>query len=232
MKLKNVDKIICLHCIEDTKRYDNVIQSLYNLGGEDILEQTQISEFPKLNINTTIGNRLYEIKTWYYDNKSRINPDIYGGVFSCMYNWLILIGTAYHKGLNSILCIEDDIKFDCDIDEFNDYLNDIPHDANIIHFGYGWDEELSDVDHFNKHKHQKYIKLNKNYYITGTYGIYMDRKGMEYYLTYVQKYITCADQLYSRIDNILAVNMNITQYLCNKKIIIHDDYDSVIINND
>jgi hypothetical protein len=218
MKL-NVDKIYCLHCIEDINRYNYIIKTITNFGGQGMLSQTYISKFTKLKINTHIGNNITEIHTDYYNLIKKQNPDVYGNVFSCMYNWLQLISHAYYLGYNSILCIEDDIGFNENIESFNDYLDNKPENADIILFGCKIFRAPNIFDELKSNN--LYIKVDNSYKISGMYGVWMNKRGMEYYLKYIQEKICCADLLFNNIDNEIQRQLNINIYLPNKEFISH-----------
>lgn len=232
MKL-NVDKIYCLHCLEDKDRYDFIINNIINYGGEELLNQTYITEYTKLSINTYIGDTLNKLHTPYYDGIKSGNNNVYGNVFSCMYNWLQMISHAYKSNYDSILCIEDDIIFDENINEFNHYLNDIPEDADIILFGYKFSGgyAINGSSDFNLKKNSmKYIKTNNDYKLTGMFGVYFNKRGMEYYLKYIQQNICCSDLIFVDINNIIQKEMNINIYICNKEFIKHNyNFSSLIV---
>jgi len=229
MKL-NVDKIYCLHCIEDIDRYNYITNIINDFGGKDMLSQTYISEFTKLKINTHIGNNITEIHTGYYNYvKQKNNSNVYGNVFSCMYNWLQLISHAYYSGYESILFIEDDIQFNENIESFNDYLDNKPENADIILFGC---IILDGRNTFNNLKSNNlYIKVDNGYKMSGMYGVWMNKRGMEYYLKYIQEKICCSDMLFYDIDNEIQKQLNINIYLPNKEFILHKYVFNSLITN-
>ena len=206
MKL-NVDKIYCLHCIEDIDRYNYIIKTINNFGGKGMLGQTYISKFTKLKINTHIGNKITEIHTDFYNHIKHQNPNVYGNVFSCMYNLLQLISHAYYLGYESILCIEDDIEFNENIKSFNNYLDNKPENADIILFGCTVWKKPTVFDELKSNN--LYIKIDNNYKIAGMYGVWMNKKGMEYYLKYIQEKICCSDLLFNDINNEIQKKLNI-----------------------
>lgn len=220
--MKNLDKILCLHCYEDKERYNYIIDVLNKVN---LLDITYISEFTKLDINLEIGKSLSRLRDPYYDYyEKHKNNRIYASVFSCMYNWLQLISLAYYK-YDNILCIEDDIKFDCDKETFTECIENIPEDADIVILGYlfsngyknnGYEEwiEIKNSELFTK--------IDFNYKLIGMYAVWMNKRGMDYYLKYIQTNCCSSDTLFSDIDNELQKEMNINIYICNKPTINHN----------
>lgn len=212
---ENIDKVLCLHCLEDTERYEHITKELDKVG---LLSKCYISEFTKLPLNKKIGNMLTELHTPYYNS---FKHNVYGAVFSCMYNWLQLISWAYKKGYQHILCIEDDITFQCDKEELNTYINSIPSNAHIAFLGWGFPAGylINGSGHYRlaqKRLDKKFIKVSESYRLTGTFGVYMNREGMEYYLNEVQSTSTCADLLWS---NMHKHTQHLNIYIANKLLI-------------
>ena len=210
--MKNLDKIVCLHCIEDKERFEYISGVLREL---DLLDITYISEFTKLEtINLKIGNSLPQLKTVYYDS---FGGEIYNSVFSCMYNWLQLISQSKAK-YNSIICIEDDIEFHCSKQELESVLDQIPDDADIVLLGYGFiPYYINGKDIYLKFRNsQLFTKLNQQFKLAGMFAVWMNQKGMDYYLKYVQDKCCCSDVIWSDIDNDLQREMNVNIYICNK----------------
>lgn len=220
--MKNLDKILCLHCYEDKERYNYITDVLNKV---DLLDITYISEFTKLDINLEIGKSLDRLHEPYYDYcEKEIKPTIYANVFSCMYNWLQLVSLAYYK-YDNIVCIEDDIKFDCDKKTFIECIEKIPEDADIVLLGYIFSNgyKINGFDEWIRIKNTElFTKLNSNYKLTGMYAVWMNKRGMDYYLKYIQTNCHPSDLLFSDIDNELQKEMNINIYVCNKATINHN----------
>ena len=220
--MKKLDKILCLHCYEDKERYNYITDILNTV---DLLDITYISEFTKPDINLEIGKSLIRLRDPYYDyyEKHR-NNKIYANVFSCMYNWLQLISLAYYK-YDNILCIEDDIKFDCDKETFIECIEKIPEDADIVLLGYTFSNgyKINGYDEWIETKNgELFTKINSNYKLIGMYAVWMNKRGMDYYLKYIQTNCCSSDTLFSDIDNELQKEMNINIYVCNKPTINHN----------
>lgn len=214
-------KIVVLNCITSNDRYNYITNHLNDFFGKNSYE---LYRYSKLKINTIIGDRLNELHTRYYDKIKEKKEDVYGNVFSCMYNWLNIISNAYNEGCDSILCLEDDIKMNCDLYEFEYYMNNIPVDANIISFGFKFRKfNNACKEHYGLNKNNLYIETNSNYKLAGTYAFYLDRKGMEYYIEYITSKICCADLIFNDLSNNLQKEMNVKHYIPNKNIIITND---------
>ena len=52
----------------------------------------------------------------------------------------------------------------------------------------------------------------------------MNKRGMDYYLKYIQTNCCASDLLFCNIDNELQKEMNINIYVCNKATINHNFY--------
>lgn len=126
------DEIYCLHLAEDTIRYNNIKQEFKKIGIED---QVKIWWTCKRPISTFCGNNITSLKTLYYDSiYNNSNKNVYGNVFNCSFEHYTIIKQAYNRGLNSILILEDDIKFTNDINTVKNVFDNMPKDYDIIKF--------------------------------------------------------------------------------------------------
>lgn len=210
--MKNLDKILCLHCYEDKERYNYITNVLNKI---DLLDISYISEFTKLDINLEIGKCLTRLHDPYYDYQEKTCKNtIYANVFSCMYNWLQLISLAYYK-YDNIVCIEDDIKFDCDKETFIECIKKIPEDADIVLLGYSFNHGYinNGFGEWIKIKNTElFTKIKSNYKLCGMFAVWMNKRGMDYYLKYIQTNCQASDLLFSNNGNELQKKMNINIY--------------------
>ena len=107
MKL-SFDEVYCLHVAENSDKY-NLMMSEYERV--DIKDQVKIWWTVKRKISTQIGNSIDTLHSIYYDNIKRANKNVYGAVFNCALEHYTIVKQAYLRGLNTILVLEDDIKF-------------------------------------------------------------------------------------------------------------------------
>ena len=223
-------KIICLHLVENPERLSYIIPEHERMNLEKDL---YVSSFTKLPINNIIGDRLTELKTNHYE-WVRINKDknVYGYVFSCMYNWIILISQALNSDEESVLFIEDDIKYNCDKKTFQYYIDNIPKDCDIslfnVEFSTGWEN-----NGFNQWREQsknnKFIKCEPNFKLIRTCGMWMNKKGMRYWLDYVQNKICAADLPFIDMCNDIQKKHDVNIYIPNIQLISHSaDFESNI----
>ena len=138
------DKIICLHLVEDINRYNSIIDQIKYFGIEDKFEFWYTCK--KSPITNQIGNNMNNLKDGYYESIKRKNPDVYGNVFDCAYNHYNIIKTAYLRGFNNVLIIEDDILFNKDKKILETLFNNIPQDYNIIKFYYSFINNIFNID--------------------------------------------------------------------------------------
>jgi hypothetical protein len=216
-------KIICLHLNENKDRLEHIISEHKRMGLEDNL---QVSSFTKLPINNIIGDRLTELRTSHYNwVKKNVDKNVYGCVFSCLYNWIILISQALNSDEDSVLFIEDDITYNCDKKTFQHYIDNIPEDCDIslfnVGFSTGW-ENNGKSSWIKQSENKMYIKCESNFKLIGTCSMWMNKKGMRYWLDYVQNKICAADLPFVDMCNDIQKKHNVNIYLPNIKLISHN----------
>jgi len=150
--------------------------------------------------------------------------------FDCSRNHYSIVRQALDDpNCKSLLVFEDDIRFLKDVDVWNDYIDHIPEDYDIIQFGaFSADPNIN-----------KYIRPNTTEYwvkhpdvgmwTTAMYAL--SRKGMKYYLAMMDKLFWVADgPLYKANINSKVVNAYIATtpliIQANKDIISSDIRDS------
>lgn len=190
------DKIICLHLVEDKKRYNSIINQVKYFGVEDKFEFWYTCK--KSPITNLIGNNMDNLKDGYYENKIKTNPNVYGNVFDCAYNHYNIIKTAYLRGFNNILIIEDDILFNKDKNFLEILFNDIPQDYNIIKFYYSFDYNKFNISEL-KYVDKSYKQFYKYMFSTLCYGL--SRKGMEIIIDEYENNFAAADVILENIKN-------------------------------
>ena len=150
--------------------------------------------------------------------------DIYnGGVFNCTREEYTIIKSAYLRGLNMVGIIEDDCSFYKDLSVWEEYMNTLPEDWDILRINClrgGYEEYYCIKDGKN------WVRLQSSIYGTGFYV--MNRNGMKYMIDKI-------DRCYQPIDHPLyyfqpnKVNIyipNIELSLC-----LVDSYESDIRQN-
>lgn len=119
------DKIYYIHLLEYDDRYNFIIDNVNKLN----LENYKICYTTSLNpLQSIIGEILCKIgvmQFWNDCNKGNVLNELI-----TLYN---TVKIAYHKNLNSICILEDDIAFDYNnLDLLNDTMNNIPDDWEIL----------------------------------------------------------------------------------------------------
>ena len=106
--------------------------------------------------------------------------------FSCTREHYTLIKSAYLRGLDSICIIEDDVSFNKNISVWEEYLNNLPEDWDILR-----------ICSLRGDYEQKYTKGHiwcpvKNG-MWGTCCYALNRKGMEYMMKSIEQYMQPID---------------------------------------
>lgn len=181
------DKCYCIHLSESNERYNHIKNEFKRIGIED---QVEIWWTCKRIISQQIGDYLSSLHTEWYDELKKVNPRIYGIIFENAYDHYSIIKSAYDRGLNSILIMEDDIKFIKDVNKIEYIFNNIPKDYTIIKFHSSMNFYDDNFDKFH------YILNDSNYkYSSMCYA--MSRQGMELYLE-------CCKLIFSVSDIVLS----------------------------
>ena len=146
-----------------------------------------------------------------------------GGVFNCTREEYTIIKSAYLRGLNTVGIIEDDCSFYKDLNVWEEYMNTLPEDWDILRINSLrglYEENYCIKDGKN------WVKLKNKIYGTGFYV--MNRKGMKYMIDKIDKYYQPIDQpLYNYDPNKVNIYIpNIELSLC-----LEDSYESDIRGN-
>lgn len=141
--------------------------------------------------------------------------------YDCSRNHYSMIKQAYDLGWDEILIIEDDLQFIKDPSIWDTYLAAIPKDYDIIQFG-GFTADpkiikyLTAEDLWFKHK-------DVGVWTTSMYAL--SRKGMSFYLAFMDKIFWVADgPLYKAPLNDKLINT----YLCKMPLVIQADKNTVL----
>lgn len=152
--------------------------------------------------------------------------------FDCARNHYKMVKTAYDLGYKNILIMEDDIMFYKNEDYFINALDNIPDDYDILMFG-GFTTDPKIIDLMNNNSSEYWIK-NTEVGIWNNSMYMLSRKGMEYYIAFMDKFLWVADgPLYKAPLNHHIVNTYISSIplviQCDKEKISSDIRDK---NND
>lgn len=153
-----------------------------------------------------------------FDNcKSKFKYVSHPNAISCTYEHYTLIKSAYLRSVESILIIEDDTHFIKKEDIWNEYMNAIPEDFDILRLCcHRW--TLSNSQ-------ELWIRTGRPMWGTGCYAL--SRNGMKYMIDSI-------DKVFQPIDGPLydiAYESDIKHYICNTPLGIHleDSFNNNII---
>ena len=169
----------------------------YDISGNEINYPNLIFDYTNLNNNT---------------------------MFGCTISHYKAILQAYYLNYNNVLIIEDDMCFNKDKTLIENYLNNIPDDADFITYTARF-IEYNEIFRFNDDisiQKNKYFKLNNDYMTlcgTGMYAL-MNRNSMKLYLDNQRKSLYTADHIqcffrnpsvnrYTTLDTIITDQFNL-----------------------
>lgn len=225
------DKCYCLHLTEATERYKNIKNEFERLG---ISEQIEIWWTVIRPISNEIGNYLTSLHTQGYDDwTTQFNKNTYGAIFNISFEFYTIIKQAYLRGFNSILLMEDDLKFNDDID-LEKIFSNLPDDWDVIRFGYHPKHNKlmeNDIDYINA---EKYDLLKKEWAFPTNNMFALNRKGMEFYINYMDEKFEVADYPLKYMFEPENQKFNkdgkpIKQYVCKTSIISVDNFYTSIL---
>ena len=193
MKTK-FDKIYVISLISNKDRQEFIKYQMNELGID--FEFVYGIDFHNLKYDR-LGNKIN------YPNLSEFNHLDNYNTYSCAIAHYQAVLQAYEFEYMNVLIIEDDTCFIKDKSILENYLNDIPTDADFITYiprFYNYYESDNFYNEINLEK--KYIKLN-NYLKScgaGMYGL-MNRKTIELYLSDQRNKFDCADHINHFYEN-------------------------------
>ena len=172
------DEIVCLNLVEREDRYNKMCEIFKYLGIDDKVKFHRAVKHPHCE----------EISESIMVKKL---GTIYGDAFSCTREHYAIIKSAYLRGLNSIMVIEDDCWFYRDIDELQQYFDNLPDDWDVLRVnclrGRHEEKHFLKDENINKLWDREFIST----YGTGCYCL--NRIGMK-------KMIDWIDKQYNSID--------------------------------
>lgn len=190
------DEIYCINLIEREDRYNKMIKIFNHLGITENVKFHRAVKHPFCD----------KISTFIRDNKL---GEIWGNAFSCTREHYTIIKSAYLRGINTIMIIEDDCCFYKDIQELQKYFDNLPNDWDILRVNClrGSTEER----HFNKPENINKLWDREFISTLGTGCYCLNRNGMKYMINYI-------DNRYDAIDIPLCyyVNSKLNTYISNR----------------
>ncbi len=203
-KLKGrFDHIVVLTLSNRPDRQQSIMQQLKYIGMVDVsdVEFWYATPFPYNGLICEAFNAKYGKQMFDFPNE-----------FDCARNHYGIVRKAFDLDYKNVLIMEDDIAFLKDSDKFISYIDAIPDDFDILQFdAYNSKQEPQIMELLQNnsdkwYKHDKIKMWNADCYA-------LSRKGMEYYLAYMDICFSKADQpLYFAPINLKC---KINTYCCN-----------------
>ena len=180
----------------------------------------------------TLGLPLGSFLTYHYTTPFPYNPLISNAFnssgkgrftkpneYDCARSHYSIIKTCYDLGYNNCLILEDDIRFLKDTKEFIYFINKIPNDYDVLQFG-GFTTDRNAIEILNKYDNGEYWVKHPNIYLWNASMYALSRKGMLYYIEFMNKFFTVADMpLYKAPLNYKIINA----YISTKPLVIQAD---------
>ena len=193
------DKIYCLHIAERPDRFESSKNEFIKIGIFDDVEYWWTCHHP-------YTKEIYEclVSNGHFRTYDCYSPNAY----NVSRNWYEIVKTSYLRGYEHILCIEDDIKFNISKDDFDTFMKRIPNDYDILRLGY-----IDTYKAFVNNSECFYIQDYSNF-IYGTMMFALNRKGMKYYIDYMDEHFGGSDFPVACVDYIKL--KGITNYFASK----------------
>jgi hypothetical protein len=227
LKLNSIfDKVYCLHLAESTERYDFILKEFIKMG---ITDQVEIWWSVKRPISTKIGNYIKSLHSDYYNTFKKYNPELYGAVFNVAFEFYTIIKQAYLRGFNSILLMEDDIIFNKPIEFYINLFNNLPEDWDVLRLGYADNKKYIDKN-FLYSCGEQLVKCD--IFLPGTCMFALNRRGMEYYINYMNDKFEWSDaplMFYCNKENKKYSPCNLNVYVAKDSIVEVEKYKSTIL---
>ena len=160
---------------------DAILNQLKNIGyDQNIYSNLELFYATPFPYNKTIAIELNESLNCRFS---------FPNEFDCARNHYSIVKRSFDLGYEHILIMEDDIRFLKDQNKFIEYLDAIPEDFDILQFScYCKNEKLD-----------KYLNCEDLWFKHDDVGCWttamyaLSRKGMQYYLTFMNKQFSVAD---------------------------------------
>ena len=177
--IKCFDKIYIIHCLENVKRQKNIEFQLNNLTcNKSNIEIHETCYFP-FSKQAQLG-LLFTNKTRYINTAAEYN---------LVREFYQIIKTSYLKGYEHILIFEDD--FSLIKEEILElYFDKIPQDWDILQLSYLFNEYQYDC---NKLFNSEDLWIKKHFGAWSNNGLGLSRKGMKYWIDFIDKEFVAAD---------------------------------------
>lgn len=187
------DKVIILHLIEDIKRKDFIEWQLDQLGIDKNSIEWHIAVKHPFGYELTMG--FNSVNAHYMQNENRfIGRFTKPNEISCLREHYTIVKKAYYEGTNRILVLEDDIRFNKDIEFLKSYMSNIPEDADFLQGDcFTTNTAISPkLEESRKTDEEKWV-LHAGIGVWNASFISYNRKAMKFFLDYIDTYYMPAD---------------------------------------
>jgi hypothetical protein len=201
---KYFDHIYCIHYKPHVERFEELNNELKRVG---ILD-SEIFNY----LFTNEDNSEYIIPA----NKVTINHKY------CLMH-------AYENNYNRILILENDIRFLNNISIIENYLYQIPKDADMVWFDYIYGFEFEEIDRYKKlNINIPFINIGKEERIFSAACYMCSRKMQEHLIECYNKYQTTPDYFtwYNPLSPDQEIDKTINRYIVSKNIAIQKVFDN------
>ena len=191
-------------------RRDLMIKQLRDFGLLELYTQEE------LDIRTTVPFLKYNKIMMHVLNQNKLGRLTRPNEYDCTHNHYSMVKQAYDQGYDYCLIMEDDIRFYLGKEEWRLYLEHIPEDFDILQFGgFTADPRIKDYMDESKWwvKHPTVPVWNASMYA-------LSRKGMEYYLEFIDKFFWVADGPLYRAP---MDKPELNTYICTMPLVIQED---------
>lgn len=176
--------IFLLNLSTRTDRREIMIKQLKDFGLLELYTQNE------LDIRTTVPFIKYNKIMMHVLNQNKLGKLTKPNEYDCTHNHYSMIKQAYDQGYEYCLIMEDDIRFLKDKVAWEEYLKNVPEDFDILQFGgFTADPNINKYTNTNIRywvKHPDVPVWNASMYA-------LSRRGMEYYLDFIDKFFWVAD---------------------------------------
>lgn len=145
--------------------------------------------------------------------------------FDCSRSHYQMIKECYDRGFDHILIMEDDIKFLKDTQTFINFINNIPSNYDLLQFGgFTYDDHIK-YEVLDKYNNGEYWVTHRSVPVWNTSMYALSRKGMEYYIAFMDKFFWVADGPFYKAP---INDKLITSYISTIPIVIQADKNEML----
>lgn len=184
-KLKSLFDICYVLNVSDRKdRRDNMERQFSIMEFDDI----NTSPWLRYHYTTKFPYNGLIVNAFNNSNRGRFTK---ANEYDCSRSHYSIIKECYDRGMKHILVMEDDILFLKNNKTFLEYIHNIPDDYDILQFG-GFTTDKNAVNILNKADKEYWVK-HKDVLFWNASMYAMSRKGMAFYITFMNKFFWVAD---------------------------------------